>query len=147
MGDWRLREETRHRPGTYVLRCLICGAMGGSEEWAHDHAAMPRGHGIHHDRYARVRTDFWRAVPPDQSTAASVVGVTYVGSRVSALTVRVGDLLAVDGGYHAVEDLRHGPGPGSRIAILRGHPPVRLNAGRRYDARRPQQVPRLPQRR
>lgn len=129
MGDWRLREETRRQPGAYVLRCLICGAMGGSEEWARDHAATPRLHGIHHDRYARVRTDFWRAVPPHETTT-SVVGVTYVATRVSLLTVQVGDLLAVDGGYHAVEDLRHGPGQSSRIAILRDHPPVRLNAGR-----------------
>lgn len=80
----------------------------------------------HHDHYARVPTDFWRAVPPHQANSA-----TYVVTRLTSLTVRVADLLAVDGDHHAVEDLRHGPGLGTRIAILRGRPPVRLTAGRR----------------
>jgi hypothetical protein len=46
----------------------------------------------------------------------------------------------VDGEFHLVEDLRHGPRQGSRLAFLQDRLPVRIDGGTRYDVKRPESV-------
>ncbi|MEO3749966.1 hypothetical protein [Streptomyces sp. B6B3] len=131
----------------YVFECMTCQHASPPSEtpdrpqrWAADHARRQGQDEAGHHSFTRTVTDLWR-VP--QASLAGARDDTGGGRRhqlmeVGAQSIRIGDLLAVDGLFFQVVDLRWVPGRAARLALLRhGREPVVLGQHTRYEIKRP----------
>ncbi|MGP3966832.1 DUF7848 domain-containing protein [Streptomyces sp. 6N223] len=152
MTEWRVNRE----PTTlqqHVFECLTCHessppahAPEDPEAWAIQHAVRHGRGQARHARFARTVSDLWLAQPLRRSAVGAVEvsgGRIFQLIEVTAKGIHTGDLLAVDGLFREVVDLRWVSGRRSRLAFVKGHQtPQLLRLDTRYEIQRPQALQR-----